>query len=312
MKKVLLMGLSLLGLSILPLSAYATCDATGETPEGGEVVVCTGSETMGYDDTAFRDTVDVPAGATVGNIVGDTIEMTVGDDEVTINGGSVTSDADCIEGGDDADTIIINSGTMTCGSDGIRGQNGADRIEMHGGTITATDGDGLEGDDGEDVIIMTGGSVVVMGIDASHGIEADDGNDTVTVSGGSISVSNAAFAAIDGGDEDDLVEIAGDVALVGTIDGGDDSDTLRFSMAIPGAQVAAVNAALESADPASGSITINGMDYIWVNFEAIEAAVSASEPLVVPTSPFWSLAALAGLLGLIGWRRLGSRRPGRK
>lgn len=310
MKKIWYLILCFLSLATFPFSAYATCDVTGATVENGEVVVCTGIETNGYLGTDERDTVDVQLGATVGLPSDKIIDMLLGNDEVTINGGTVTGLNDCVDGGEGDDVLVINSGICTStDGDGLRGAEDADRIEMHGGTMTVAD-DGLEGDDGNDVIIMTGGTLVVTGTEENnYGIGADQGEDTITVSGGSITVPVTSGAAIWAGDDDDQVELAGPVRLVGIVDGGDGTDTLRFSMRIPIAQVDAVNSALVAAAPASGSITINGLDYTWTNFESIEAAVGASPPASIPASPFWSLVVLSGLLGLSGLRRLGSRIP---
>ena len=286
-------------------AAWADCAVTGATPQGGEVVTCTGSDTDGYDGTGNRDTLTVAVGANVDRLAGgDTVNMNGGNDEVTVNGGSVNSDTDCFEGNDGADQLIMNSGTLTCDSDGIKGVGGADRIEFHGGSITVG-ADGLEGDAGDDVIIMTGGTITLQ-TGADSAIEADEDNDTVTLSGGTIDATNGANA-VDAGSGNDVVEFSGDVTVVGVIDGDADTDTLRFSMQITQGDAVVINQQLAAANPASDSIMINGNTYTWINFESIDAAVGAptrGPAIPVPVDGRWALLALLALLALVAARRL--------
>jgi uncharacterized repeat protein (TIGR01451 family) len=93
-----------------------------------------------------------------------------------------------------------------------------------------------------------------------------------TTSGGLASASTLCTAgltiAVCTGDGNDTVEIRGNPTVNGVIDGGAGSDTLRFT-AVP-------HSLLAELTPASGTITISGKVYQWVNFERLVGIPSIS------------------------------------
>lgn len=103
--------------------------------------------------------------------------------------------------------------------------------------------------------------------------------------------------AIEAGSGDDLVEIGDNATINGLIDGGSGNDTLRFSKAVPAADLAGLQSALATADPVSDSITINGETYTWEDFEIIEDNLKAADPVAnIPSLQFWGMLLLIGLV----------------
>ncbi|MCX7544333.1 hypothetical protein [Marinicella gelatinilytica] len=250
-------------------TAQADCAVTGATGSGGEIVMCTGTDTDGYDGTLFIDDLTIPSGAVVSRASGDTINLSDGNDVVLISGGTVTSNSDPIETEDGDDYVTMTSGSLIGDSDGIRLNDGNDTIIITGGVITGNGDDGVEGDGGNDTIIISG--AVITGSDAA--IEADSG--------------------------DDLVEIGDNTTINGMMDGGTDVDTLRFSMTVPPGDLASLQSALSAANPAADSIVINGENYQWVNFESIEDNLRGAQATSVPSLQIWGLLMLMGLVLLV-------------
>ena len=228
----------------LAQNAYADCAVTGALGSSGQVVECSGADTDGYLGTVYPDDVSVLAGATVSVDIGDAIDTSSAADTITVNGGSISAPARGIDGGGGPDTITINDGSVS-GSAGIVGNTGDDIITINGGVVTGT----------------------------STGIDGGAGDDTITIKGGIVSGGGR---AIRGGGGDDTVILAGDSTIIGLIqadgvveDEGT-ADILRFAMAVPADDLAALQAGLLAAIPAGGSIDINSYTYSWENFETIE------------------------------------------
>jgi hypothetical protein len=167
-----------------------------------------------------------------------------GGDDIIINNATVTGVGNyplgAIEGNVGDDTIVNNSTGLT---DWIDGNDGNDTI-INNGTV----GMGMMGYDGDDTIINNGnvgGMMVGM-----------DGNDTIII--------NTANATT-GGDYH-----------VG-LDGGADTDTLQFDFYVQ-ADYDAAALVLSAADPAGGSIVINGVNYTWLNFEQLLAILQEAIP----------------------------------
>lgn len=137
------MILAPLGILSVMTSAHAGCAITGTTGSGGEIVMCTGTETNGYSGTTFGDNVTVPAGATVSNGAVDTIELGDGDDVMLISGGTITSGEDAIEAGSGDDVITMTSGSVIGDSDGIRLGSGNDTLIITGGIVTGIADQGI-------------------------------------------------------------------------------------------------------------------------------------------------------------------------
>ena len=314
--QITLKNVALLAVALCPLSAAATCDVIGATPEGGQVVPCAGADPNGFDGTLFRDTLSILPGASINRATAeDTIDLGAGNDSLTMAGGEISSlNDDCIGLGDDADTAVLQDGTLLCGDDGVDAGDastvaGGNQIELRGVTIVSG-GDGIDTNEGDDTIIMSAGSITVTGSRfRDYGIAAEDGNDSIVLSGGAITVPATSGAAVSGGNGSDRVDIAGPIALNNIINGDEESgsdgstDTLRFSLTLPGTQADLARQALLAADPAAGSVNIDGQTYRWANFERIEVAISdAAAP--VPVNSVGSILALLLLCGLFGVNRL--------
>lgn len=259
-----------LGLLSVMQTAYADCAVTGATGSGGEIVMCTGADTDGYDGTINGDDLTIPAGATVSRASGDTVNLDDDDDVVLISGGSITSTVDAIEAGNGDDVITMTSGSVIGDSDGMRLGSGNDTLIITGGVVTGIDDQGIEGGSGNDYISIS--DAVITG-DAA--IKTDSG--------------------------DDVVEIGDNATINGIIDGGSDIDTLSFSIMVPTGDLAALQSALATANPASDSIVINGETYTWVEFETIEdnLIAAAAAPTSVPSLQFWGILLLMGLVLLV-------------
>lgn len=308
---------SILGalLFVVTQNASADCVVTGVTGSGGEVVLCSAADVDGYVGTANGDDVTVPLGATVDNPAGNGIQTIGGDDVILVSGGTITGTNAAIAGGAGIDTITINSGSLTGAQDGIRGGGGADTIIINGGTVAGTADVGVAGNASADLITLNGGAI----ISGDDGIRGNGGADMITVNGGSITAGDTgirgggandtivlnggsitgATAGINGQAGDDAVTINGDVVIVGVINGGGGVDTLQFSMLVPQADIAVLQAALLAANPAADSIFINGNTYTWQNFEAITSNLRAI-PINVPTVQQWMRILLALMLSLVG------------
>lgn len=268
-------GLSLVALFVLTQqSAYAACTVTGMTGTGGEVVSCIGTDTNGYTGTPNGDDVIVQSSSNVSNTgVLNTIVTANGGDTITVNGGTVSSGGIAIAGGAQNDDIVINSGTVTATDHAIEGGGGNDTITVNGGSVTSTTGRAIRGRGGDDTITLNGG--VITG--NSVAINPNAGSDTVV--------------------------IGGNVTINGSINGGNNGsniDILKFSVSVFATEYQALSALLAAADPAAGSITINGFTYTWLNFENIENALGFI-PVQVPTLSEWALYLLMALLALFGF-----------
>jgi Thrombospondin type 3 repeat len=228
----------------LAQNVYADCAVTGALGSSGQVVECSGTDTDGYSGTVYPDDVSVLADATISVDIEDAIDTNSAADTITVNGGSISAPARAIDGGSGPDVITINAGSVS-GSAGIVGNSGNDSITINGGSVTAT----------------------------STAIDGGNSDDTITINGGTISGDGRALR---GGGGNDTVILAGDSTITGLIqadsvveDAGT-NDILRFAMAVPAADLAALQATLAAATHAGGSITINGYTYSWANFEVVE------------------------------------------
>lgn len=226
-------------------------------------------------NAGIATSVVTPASVTVsaGTITGNTTGISIGGEaNITVTGGSITGTTNVgIRTGDANDTISVSGGTITgAGSVPIQAGRGADVINISGGTINGN----INTNNDNDVITLSGGTI-------TGGIYAGQGNDTVT--------------------------LADDVD-VGVLVGFDGFDTLQFEMTVPAADLAGLQAALAAANPAVDSITINGRNYSWTTFEAIEVSLRASSH-AVPTMQEWALALLCGLILLCAFFSYRNRKP---
>jgi len=308
MKKVLFLSSALTFVLAILLGltefSYAQCVVTGPTPGGGESVECTGSDNDGSITTNNLDMVTVQPGSNITSTLSDgTIQTLDDDDNVQINGGTIINTAtegpgheDGVNLGDGNDVLNMFAGTINATEDCLEGNFGNDTINFFGGLLHCTD-DGICGAEGNDTITVLGG--VVIGDE--DGIDAEPGNDTIVVGNATVQTMGLGVSdtAIETDSGDDSVTLRSGAVILGLIDGGSDIDILIFEMSVPGGQVAAICAELESLDPAAGSITIDGLFYEWEDFEFIQCNLNAVDS--VPTLSEWGLIAMASILGIIGF-----------
>jgi hypothetical protein len=282
----------------------ADCAVTGATGSGGQVVVCTASDTDGYDGTANGDEITIQPGATVTDPADDdAIIGNAGEDVITMNGGTVTAAMnDALAGGDGNDVITVHAGNLDGEEDAVDGDPGDDVLTVNGGVLVADEqcvdgGDGddtininggtltcddevLKGEAGAENITITGGSLTSTGEDV---IDTDEGDDVVSIRNATLTTQDEpGHVAINLDSGDDQLTL-GDGAVIqgnveGLIEGGDDTDTLIFAMTVPEGDLAAVQAAIAAANPAGDSLTINGETYTWQNFESLVDQVEAQSP----------------------------------
>lgn len=236
----------------------------GGTLGGTATIAVNGGIIDSTTNDGIETSLNTPAIVTVsaGTITGNTTGISIGGEaNITVTGGSITGTTNVgIRTGDASDTISVSGGTITgAGSVPIQTGRGADAVNISGGTINGN----INTNNDNDVITLSGGTI-------TGGIYAGFGNDTVT--------------------------LADDVD-VGVLVGFDGFDTLQFAMTVPAADLASLQTALAAANPAGDSITINGRNYSWTTFEAIEVLLRAPSH-AVPTMQEWALALLCGLLFL--------------
>lgn len=290
----------------LSQQAYAQCIVIGPNPGGGEIVECNEADNDGVITTNNSDMVTVQPGSDITSDLADGTIQTLGDDDnVQINGGSISNTAVLGPGHEDGvnlgagdDVLNMIAGTITASEDCLEGDFGNDTITVSGGMLHCVD-DGICGAEGDDVITVTGG--VIIGDE--DGIDAEPGNDIVSVSNATVETRGTidADTAIETDSGDDTVMLGTGANILGLIDGGADIDTLIFQMAVPNRQVSLICSQLQTADPAAGSIVINGLFYEWEDFEFIECNISGGFASPVPTLSEWGLISMASILGIIGF-----------
>ena len=329
---VFLTGLFIVTIT-LSSDALAQCNVTGMTPDGGEVVVCSGTDTNGIETTDLADEVTVNDNADLSNPGGDVIETLNGDDYVEINGGMITGpstdDFNCVDFGLGNNELLMTAGTLICGEGIVCAQesvckitieggtidatttlndggevifttNNDDEIYVSGGVLTATDGV-IQTDDGDDIIIITGGTFKQTD-SSDEVIDCSDGDDLISISNALIDGSmNFPEDAIDADDQDDTVKLGTGAEIIGLIDGNRGFDTLVFEMEVPEEAVDFFCSQIFAQDPREGSVTVNGLFYEWDDFELLVCDLQPANNIrPIPTLSKWSLLAMAGVLGIVG------------
>lgn len=265
MNSLLRLSLVLIALATFSI-AYAHkaqaqgCVVTGATPDGGEVVNCSGTDTNGISTTNQADDVTIEKGSDISSQVngGNVIDTLDGDDKVTMEGGTVSNDTIqnvCIELGPGNTEFEMHGGKLLCehgvrntnpGSakmtftggeivavdEAIQGRNGGNEIYISGGKFFAGDGVVQTGS-GEDKIVITGG-LLRQTDNFDEVIESFQGNDMISVSHAIIDGTIADNRqAIDGNADDDMVRLGTGAVILGLITGGQGFDTLVFEMGLP-------------------------------------------------------------------------------
>lgn len=253
------------GIGLSAVSAQCTPSQTG-TP-GDDNIQCSGSisgniVTMGGNDTITNDATVTGSGY-IDSGLGNDIVTNNGSfgglygnqgDDVLTNNGPLTGGM----GGSDGNDVITNNGAAYS----LGGNDGTDTI-TNSGTVTTY----VSGDDGND-IITNNGTVGTL-------INGSDGNDII-VNNGTVNGS------INGMEDNDTIIINTQTSSGGsdnalTLNGGSGTDVLQFDFYSQDAYNAAA-AALAAANPAGGSITINGQTYTWFNFEQLLAILRVAVP----------------------------------
>jgi hypothetical protein len=212
--------------------------------------VNTGSDTIINNGTANYISGDSYSGDGSGN-------------DVIVNNGTVYSGivGDTITGGTASgnDTItnngVANNNIMGDGGFGATG-GGDDTINNNGTVYGTIYGDSGSGGGGGNDSINNSGYV-------SYDIDGGDGNDSINNSG---TVDNN----INAGNGDDTVTITGSGTVGGVMDGGAGYDVLQFNLATSNPEeLMAIAEQIAAANPAGGTLTINGIVYTWQNFEQL-------------------------------------------
>jgi hypothetical protein len=259
------------------------------TTTSGDIIVIGGSIiTVSVQGVGIFEKLD-------GTVLSSTMIITSGDGG---RGIQEENDGDAINNGS-----IITSGNISGGgvaAHGLRETNNGNAINNG---IIITSGEGAAGiaehGDGD---AINNGSIIVTGIDANgieevgngdvinngtvnatnYGILTDNSASTVTnngtVTGGTAAIqtgagndvvinNGTANGNINLGAGDDTMVISG--VVIGVMDGGADTDTLIFTVTVIGSRQDRADAAraIANANPAGGTIYINGVAYTWLNFE---------------------------------------------
>ena len=196
-----------------------------------------------------------------------------GHDTILINGwvnGNVSGDFSNALGNGGDDTITVNGSVAGCvqGDDLVSGNGGNDTITINGtGGCVTGDTIAYPGNGGNDTIIIRGtvGSIEGDNIQQS----SLGGNDRIIISG-TVNASVFGDSGNSGFGGDDYVELQNGATIGGRIEGREGNDTLAFAFSgISQPERDALAAAIAAASPASGSLTLRGHTYTWVDFEQL-------------------------------------------
>ena len=246
----------------------------------------------------------------------DGIETGNGMNEISVDGGSIIGEDNGIKAGQDIDRVTINNAVIhSLTNDTIDLNDGNDVLEIVDSIITAVTSNLVRLDDDDDIAHVTGSELRVLTADGNDtGFNAGSGNDNVfiedtIIQGGT--TLDPLPKAIDLASGNDVLTlgngvvlkglVSGNVESFGIIDCGSGFDTIIFDMDVPEEAVNAISSQILSSNPADGSITINGLFYIWEDCELLVPQLNGvREVKPIPTLSQWGLIAMAGVLGMIG------------
>ena len=216
--------------------------------------------------------------------------------------------------GDDTIDIIDSTVTTTVGGVTISVGSGSDTALISGSTVSTgpnisrafTGGLGME-----DLTILD--SVITnSSTDVTVSLGAED--DKIFVAHSTITNANNSFP-LAGSSGDDELTIGTGAIIPGGIDCDLDIDgvprgfdTLIFAMEVPQNQIASVTQQIENAPTPDGSVTINGIFYLYRNCDQLVADLRAPEGRPIPTLSEWALIATVGFLGIAGILFMARRR----
>ncbi len=234
---------------------------TIEGPFFGDGVVGNGG-----DDVIINNGTTVAIGdntGTNGDIEGDVATGNGGNDVITNNGtvaGDIDGDTAFMNGGND---VLINNGSVDDDMDGDNAKfNGGDDLIINNGKV----GGDIESDDNTSAPKSTGGNDIIVINGTVEGSVFGDfgvaigGDDTVILQNGA-----------NGGTDHELY-----------LDGNEGDDTLVFNFELPDQpSLDTLAAQILEANPAEGSLTLNGQTFTWKHFDHLENALT----LTGSTSP---------------------------
>lgn len=229
------------------------------------------------------------------------IETDDGDDYVEFNGGIINCGGDCIKTEDGDDLIMVNTfGSLpatiiSTGENAIDSGMGNDQVTVIGATLQGNPNDGIFTTSGDDTVIVE--DAIISSVNF-HPINTSSGNDNVILRGGELIALSPSGLSIRLGSEDDTVSIERQTSLTGLMDGEDGIDTLIFALDFSSlSECEAVKVQIPSLT-GDDSITIDGFNYSWINFEVFEDRIICPGQKIIPTLSQWGLIAMAGVLGI--------------
>ncbi len=258
------------------------------------------------------------------------IDLGNGANHVNVKSASVTGQDRAITTGDGPDEIILHSAKVEGEGSTLFFNDGDDNIEIKDSMVTTTVGGvTISVGSGSDTAVISS-STVSTGPNISRAFTGGLGREDLTIMDSVITNSSTDVTVSLGADDDKvfvtrstitnvsnnfpLGGAAGDDELtIGTgavIPGGIDCDleidnvprgfdTLIFAMEVPRSQIASFTQQIENAPTPDGSVTINGIFYLYRNCDQIVADLRAPEGRPIPTLSEWGLIAMAGVLGII-------------
>jgi hypothetical protein len=265
---------------------------SGTTGTGDDFIIVNGTLTDtslsgdSFNDDGAGDDIIINNGTSDIEMYGDSAGGNGSGNDIIINNGTTYGLIGDTAGGDGSGSDqLVNNGTVnTLVGDTYSGNaSGNDTITNNGYVINDIVGDGgMVSSTGNDTIINNG--VVDYSIYGDDAYGIGTGNDTINNSGtvnqnidaggGNDTVANSGVVngTIYAGAGDDTVIIQGNGTVNGTMDGGSGYDVLTFSLnSSDPAQLEEWAAQIAAANPAGGTLTINGHIYTWQNFEELSS-----------------------------------------
>jgi hypothetical protein len=259
------------------------------------------------------------------------IDLGNGANHVDIKSASVTGQDRAITTGDGPDEISLHKANVEGQGSTLFFNDGDDNIKIKDSMVTTTVGGiTISVGSGSDTAVING-STVSTGPGISRAFTGGLGNEDLTIIDSVITNSSTDVTVSLGADDDKvfvarstitnasnnfpLSGAAGDDELtIGTgavIPGGIDCDldiddaprgfdTLIFAMEVPRSQIASFTEHIENAPTPDGSVTINGIFYLYRNCDQLVADLRVPEGRPIPTLSEWGLISMAGVLGLVG------------
>ncbi len=216
----------------------------------------------------FGDGIDILDGAIIAFGEGEDLEEFAaflgGDDRIINNGivfGDIIGDLVIIGGGDD---IIINNGLVVGDINGDivlvdEYESGYGDAELPAGldeaNVATEEGDASRLPGGGDDRIINNGTV-------RGNINGNGGDDTIVVNG-------RVSGDVNGGTGNDEVILHNDADVKGLLNGGPDYDTLHFAQEVDEVEYVRIAQIFDDLDPARDSLTVNGREFDWVQFERL-------------------------------------------